>query len=526
MGFFLNGVYIGSRAATGKTPFQCSQEGSNTYPSTIIISDERLFQNWFIDGANTLGVYDNVQNAAFAGITAKINYTTNAVTYDWSPADGLSAANIANPIASPTSTTTYTVNYKDAAGCAATDDITVTVGANSIATGAVDNTLCINENISVPYTATGTYNTTNTFTAQLSNATGDFTNAINIGSVAATTSGTITATLPANTTSGAGYRIRVVSGDAAVTGSDNGRDITITALATFYSDSDGDGYGNSRSSTQSCSAPAGYVSDHTDCDDNNAAFHPGATEVCNGIDDDCDGQIDEGVKTTYYRDADGDGYSNNSSSTQSCSAPAGYVSDNTDCDDSKATVHPGATEVCNGIDDDCDGQIDEGVKTTYYRDADGDGFGNSRSSTQSCSAPAGYVSDNTDCDDSKATVHPGATEVCNGIDDDCDGQTDEGFDADGDGYTSCNGDCDDNNADVHPGATEVCNGVDDDCDGQIDEGVKSTYYRDADGDGYGNNSNSTQACSAPAGYVSDNTDCDDTKVSVHPNATEVMQRHR
>ncbi|MEO6453622.1 MAG: Ig-like domain-containing protein, partial [Ginsengibacter sp.] len=132
------------------------------------------------------------------------------------------------------------------------------------------------------------------------------------------------------------------------------------------------------------------------------------------------------IKTTFYRDADGDGFGNAALTTQACSAPAGYVSNNTDCNDANAAVHPGATEVCNGIDDDCDGQIDEGViKTTFYRDADGDGFGNAALTTQACSVPAGYVSNNTDCNDANAAVHPGATEVVNGIDDDCDNQVDE-----------------------------------------------------------------------------------------------------
>jgi hypothetical protein len=246
---------------------------------------------------------------------------------------------------------------------------------------------------------------------------------------------------------------------------------------TYYADADGDGYGDNGKTAQACSAPAGYVSDNTDCDDTKASVHPGAAEVCNGIDDNCDGQIDEGVKTTYYADADGDGYGDNGNTTQACSAPPGYVSDNTDCDDTKASVHPGATEVCNGIDDNCDGQIDEGVKTTYYADTDGDGYGDVNNTTQACSAPTGYVSDNTDCDDTKASVHPGAAEVCNGIDDNC--------------------------------------------DGQIDEGVKTTYYRDADGDGYGDNSNTIQACSAPVGYVSNNTDCKDNDASIHPNAVEI-----
>jgi hypothetical protein len=175
------------------------------------------------------------------------------------------------------------------------------------------------------------------------------------------------------------------------------------------SDADGDGYTNA-----TCGG--------TDCDDADAGINPGATETCNGVDDDCDGQIDEGVKTTFYRDADGDAYGNADVTTQACNAPTGYVADNTDCNDADEAINPGATESCNGVDDDCDGQIDEGVKTTFYRDADSDSYGNADVTTQACTAPTGYVADNTDCKDADEAINPGATESCNGVDDDCDGQ--------------------------------------------------------------------------------------------------------
>ncbi|PXF60603.1 MAG: hypothetical protein C4B59_08775 [Candidatus Methanogaster sp.] len=211
----------------------------------------------------------------------------------------------------------------------------------------------------------------------------------------------------------------------------NTNTIEVTAegvMTTYYGDADGDGYGDPENTTEAYSAPTGYVTDNTDCDDTNADVNPGATEVCgNGIDDNCDGQIDEGCTlTTYYGDADGDGYGDPTNTTEAYSAPAGYVADNTDCDDTNAAVNPGATEVCNGIDDNCDGQVDEGVMTTYYGDADGDGYGDPTNTTDACSAPDGYVTDNTDCDDTNADVNPGATEVRNGIDDNCDGQIDEG----------------------------------------------------------------------------------------------------
>ncbi len=214
-----------------------------------------------------------------------------------------------------------------------------------------------------------------------------------------------------------------------------------------------------------------------DCDDTDNTVYPGATEICDGKDNDCNGTIDEGVTTTYYADADGDGFGDAGVTTQDCSAPAGYVADNTDCDDTDNTVYPGAIEICDGKDNDCNGTIDEGVTTTYYADADGDGFGDAGVTTQDCSAPAGYVADNTDCDDTDNTVYPGAI--------------------------------------------EICDGKDNDCNGTIDEGVTTTYYADADGDGFGDAGVTTQDCSAPAGYVADNTDCDDTDNTVYPGATEI-----
>jgi hypothetical protein len=197
---------------------------------------------------------------------------------------------------------------------------------------------------------------------------------------------------------------------------------------TFFRDQDGDTYGDPGNTTTSVNPipPAGYVTVNGDCNDNNAAIHPGATEICNGIDDNCNASIDEGVKNTYYADADGDTYGNPSSTQLACSPPAGFVSNNTDCNDGSAGVHPGAAEVCNGIDDNCNALIDEGVKNTYFADADGDSYGNPSSTQLACSPPSGFVSNNTDCNDNNAAVNPSATEVCNGTDDDCDGTTDEG----------------------------------------------------------------------------------------------------
>ena len=124
---------------------------------------------------------------------------------------------------------------------------------------------------------------------------------------------------------------------------------------------------------------------------------PGATETCNSVDDDCDGSTDEGVTITYYRDSDSDNFGNNAVTTQACSTPAGYGSDNTDCDDTRSSTYPGAPETCNTIDDDCDGSTDEGVETTYYHDFDNDSYGDPGDTETGCSPPANHVTNGLDC---------------------------------------------------------------------------------------------------------------------------------
>ena len=171
-------------------------------------------------------------------------------------------------------------------------------------------------------------------------------------------------------------------------------------------DNDGDGYGN----PGDASCPNGSA---TDCDDNNAAIHPGATEICNGKDDDCDGLIDEGLPlNTYYRDADSDTYGNPNDTIQTCSStpPPGYVANNTDCNDNDPNEHPGQT---------------------WYKDTDNDLYSNGTTNTTSCTRPAGYkvaselTATSGDCNDNNANIRPGVPEVCgNNIDDNCDGLID------------------------------------------------------------------------------------------------------
>jgi hypothetical protein len=135
-------------------------------------------------------------------------------------------------------------------------------------------------------------------------------------------------------------------------------------------------------------------------------------------------------------------------------------------------------EVCNGIDDDRDDSIDEDAidALTWFADQDADGFGNPDAPRQSCEAPLGFVGDSTDCDDAALTTFPLAPELCNDIDDDCDGtSSDENEDQDGDGYTACDSDCDDGDFDVSPDGIETCDGRDEDCDGYANNGFEDDF---------------------------------------------------
>lgn len=136
---------------------------------------------------------------------------------------------------------------------------------------------------------------------------------------------------------------------------------------TLYADADSDGYGNASASIQACSTIAGYVSDATDCNDSNNQIYPGATEVCNGFDDDCDGLTDENIGAIWYADADADGYGNASVIVQSCTQPSAYVVNADDCDDNNSAIYPNALEIINGLDDDCDGLVDDSTDVSSVK---------------------------------------------------------------------------------------------------------------------------------------------------------------
>jgi hypothetical protein len=252
---------------------------------------------------------------------------------------------------------------------------------------------------------------------------------------------------------------------------------------TFYRDQDADGYGVDSTVLDACELPTGYAEIGGDCDDFDSSQHPDADEHCDGVDEDCDGVLDNDPvdPETWYIDADGDGWGSSAATTEACDQPSGYVSTSTDCDDGDGDVYPLADEYCNGVDDDCDGRLDEGTALdadTWYADADADGYGDSSRTQRSCDEPSGFVSDDTDCDDSEASVFPGADETCNSVDDDCDGDVDEdGIDA-------------------------------------------PTWYEDSDGDSYGGSA-SVQACDQPSGYEASFEDCDDADASVNPGAAEI-----
>lgn len=258
----------------------------------------------------------------------------------------------------------------------------------------------------------------------------------------------------------------------------------------FFADLDGDGAGGSVLTITACAAPEGYVAAATDCDDLDKTAFPGAPELCDGVDNNCNSELDEGAGSvhTYFIDADGDSYGVDDETVEACALPAGYAANSFDCNDDANSAFPGAPEVCDDIDNDCDGYIDdaddsltEGVQ--YFRDADGDGFGSTPGNA--CSETEGWSSESGDCDDANPNANPGKPEICDAanVDEDCDGRADD---------------------------------LDDNATG------KSTYYPDIDSDGFGDAEGASVAlCDPGLGWSLSHTDCDDVSATTHPGASEI-----
>lgn len=256
------------------------------------------------------------------------------------------------------------------------------------------------------------------------------------------------------------------------------------------------------------------------------------------------GEADTGCATLFYRDVDGDNFGNMADSVAACAAPEGFVEAEGDCNDADGAIHPGATEVCDGVDNNCVDGVDEGVATTFYADLDGDTFGDPAAPMPDCELRKGFVANADDCDDADAAVHPGAIEAtADEVDANCDGAEFCYADGDGDRYrtsvtidsadSDCDdegeasrdldsGDCDDDNAGVHPGAAEIVgDGIDQDCN------LMELCFVDEDDDHHRLSATVISAdvdCSDEGeGVTSDEVgDCDDTNASIFPGASEVI----
>jgi hypothetical protein len=249
----------------------------------------------------------------------------------------------------------------------------------------------------------------------------------------------------------------------------------------WYPDDDVDGFGDADATPViSCAVVSGHAVRTGDCDDSDQSLSPSAAERCDGRDNNCDGVANFLINFGDTEDDDEDGFPD-----MRCGG--------NDCNDGNPSVYPGAMELCDGVDNDCDGVVDaDSADALWYLDLDGDGFGDATGGTMlSCTPIANRIARGGDCNDGDAGIRPAANDACNGIDDDCDGTTDESglrfpFYPDDDedgvgdasggvifacpgreptGVSQAQGDCDDDDDTVYAGAPELCDGDDNDCDG-------------------------------------------------------------
>ncbi|MFO0746365.1 MAG: putative metal-binding motif-containing protein, partial [Myxococcota bacterium] len=338
-------------------------------------------------------------------------------------------------------------------------------------------------------------------------------------------------------------------GDAVDSDCDGESDDEDAAGCTpFYVDLDGDGFGVG--APRCLCAPSGDYAAPVggDCDDAHGNARPNGSEVCDGLDNDCDGATDDAGAigcSIFFHDGDGDHFGDPDDFACLCAPDAvhGYsATAGSDCDDGDDHANPSAPEVCDGKDDDCDTLVDEEGAVgcaLHFADGDGDGWGDSTASACLCAPEAAFpLTRGGDCDDARASANPGASEACgDAVDNDCDGQTDEQNalgcsdyhrDSDGDHYgaaesrclcapaapfdVAAGGDCDDNAAAIHPAALEACNGRDDNCDQLVDEPGASgcqDFHLDTDLDGFGVDDDVQCLCAAAVPYgAARGGDCD------------------
>jgi hypothetical protein len=349
---------------------------------------------------------------------------------------------------------------------------------------------------------------------------------------------------------------------------DQDPNVDLSTIADWFVDDDGDGFGDPSRLTiaQACAPRPGEAPNGLDCDDTEATANPEGREACDELDNDCDGLVDDDDDDrpidppTYWLDNDGDSFGNPVNPSATTCEPLGpeWVDNDLDCQPGLAAINPFALEICDGLDNNCDGLLDDAdpaaALTQWFADLDGDGYGQSGDAVAACSQPAGRSLEGGDCDDFDDTRSPGATEVCDGgLDNDCDGLSDDAdpelaglvswwpdLDADGfgdrgavpilqcgalPGHVNNPGDCDDLSPTRSPAAQELCNAQDDDCDDLVDDDDGSLvnaplWYADTDVDGFGADADFLRSCDPPVGYRASSGDCDDADDDVYPNAPE------